>query len=238
MHNLKFLLLLALVATFMTSCELDELCEAGEGPTVTKELELVEFHSIELNVSADVFITQGSEFKVEAEGQENIIDLLETSVRSGTWEIEFDRSCVRGHNGLDIFITMPNVERLEIHGSGSITSENALEGELLELKIDGSGDLDLAANMEEVAIRIEGSGTTKLEGATDDLNVVIRGSGDVKAFDLETLRASVDVGGSGDVEVNVLDFLEVVINGSGDVFFKGDPEVDVTINGSGDVRGV
>ncbi len=238
MNNLKFLLILAIAAFSLTSCEFDEICEAGEGPTVTKELELVEFHSLELNVSADVFITQGSEFKVVAEGQENIIDLLETSVRSGTWEVEFDRNCVRGHNGLSIFVTMPSVERLQVKGSGNITSENVLEGELLELKISGSGDMDLAVKTQELTARIEGSGSTKLEGTTDDLDVVIRGSGDVKAFDLEALRASVNVGGSGDVELNVEEFLDVTINGSGDVFFRGNPQTDVTINGSGDVRGV
>ena len=75
-------------------------------------------------------------------------------------------------------------------------------------------------------------------GTADDLDVIIRGSGDVKAFDLEVIRANVNVGGSGDVELNVTEFLEVTINGSGDVFFEGNPQVDVTINGSGDVRGV
>ena len=77
MKNLKFLMLAFLSAVAFSSCELDELCEKGEGPTVSKELSLPPFHSLVLDVSAEVFITQGETQNVSVEVQENIIDKLE-----------------------------------------------------------------------------------------------------------------------------------------------------------------
>lgn len=236
MNNLKSLLLIALAAFSMTSCELDNICEGGEGPTVTKELTLGEFTGIDLDVSATVFVTQGEEFQVTAEGQENIINMLELDINNDVWEIDYDQNCVGRHNGLSIYVTMPAVERLEVNGSGEIISENVLEASTMDLRIKGSGDMDLALAVSELNTRIDGSGGMKLEGTADDIEVVIRGSGDLKGFDLDVLRADVNVDGSGDVELSVSEFIRVEIDGSGDVFFRGDADLESDINGSGDVR--
>ena len=220
----------------MTSCEIDNLCEGGEGPTVTKDLTIGEFTGIDLDISAKVFVTQGESFSVSAEGQENIINMLELDINNDVWEIEYDETCVGRHNGLTLFITMPEITSLEINGSGEIVSENVIDAPNLDLKIRGSGDMDLALTASEVDAHIDGSGSMQLEGTADDIDVEIHGSGDLKGFDLEVLRADVEIDGSGDVELNVSEFIRVEINGSGDVFFKGDAELDETINGSGEVQ--
>ncbi|MEM9885276.1 MAG: head GIN domain-containing protein [Bacteroidota bacterium] len=236
MKNIKILLLAFSIASIFSSCELDEICEKGEGPTVEKELDLPPFHSILLDVSADVFITQGEAQSIRVEGQENIIDLLEQEVRNETWEIDFERTCVRNYDGLKIFITLPDVRGIEIDGSGNVTGENVFTTDNIDLDIDGSGDMDLALEVKTIDARIDGSGDMELEGIADKAGYYIRGSGDIRAFDLETLEADVEIRGSGSVETTVLDFLRIDIDGSGDVFYKGNPEIEQRIDGSGDVK--
>jgi len=238
MKNLKFLMLSLLAAVAFSSCELDEICEKGDGPTVSKELSLPPFHSLVLDISADVFITQGEAQSITVEGQENIIDKLELDVRNETWDIDFDQNCIRNHDGLKIFITLPEVRSIEIDGSGDIIGENVFTGEKIDLLIDGSGDMDLALEMKEVNARIEGSGDFELEGLADIVRYYVRGSGDIRAFDLETLEADVEIRGSGSVEVTAIDFLKIDIDGSGDVYYKGNPELDIRVDGSGEVKDV
>ncbi|MEN0047428.1 MAG: head GIN domain-containing protein [Bacteroidota bacterium] len=236
MKNLKFLMLAFLAAVAFSSCELDELCEKGEGPTVSKELSLPPFHSLVLDMSAEVFLTQGEAQSITVEGQENIIDKLELDVRNETWAIDLDQNCTYNNNGLKIFITLPEIRRLEVDGSGDILGENTFTGEKIDLLIDGSGDMDLALEVKELSARIEGSGDFELEGLTDIARYYVRGSGDINAFDLETLDADVEIRGSGSVEVTAIDFLKIDIDGSGDVFYKGNPELDIRVDGSGDVK--
>lgn len=243
MKNLNWLIIgLVSVVLFTTSCGLSDddglfNCERGEGPIVTEELNIDEFRGVELDISADVFITQGSEFSVTVEGEENIINELDLDVTGNVWHICFE-DCVRNHDDLNIFITMPVIDYLKIDGSGSITGENFFEVDDLELKISGSGDMDLGVGADDIDAKISGSGKMILEGDAERLDFKVSGSGDLRAFDLVVEKANVTISGSGDVEVNVTDDLDIKISGSGDVYYKGNPSVSIDITGSGEVISV
>jgi hypothetical protein len=236
-HIMKtvFFCFLCMTGLLLTGC-FDEVfnCKEGNGNIVTRDLDVKGFDGVKLRISADVTITQGEEFRVEVEGEENIIRELELDVRKGVWDIEFDR-CVRRHRQLDIFITMPDIRELGISGSGSITGTNVITFQDIDLSISGSGRMDLALDGRSVDSYISGSGNMYLEGIIDDFDHNTSGSGDVKAFDLETRKADINISGSGDVEITVTEYLDVKISGSGDVFYRGNPEVDAKISGSGRV---
>ena len=100
LKNWKLLSLLMFGSLLMWSCDLGDICERGEGATVSQSLELPSFHSVNLNISAEVIIQQGDEQQVVVTGQENIINLIELDVRNSTWNIDFDKSCVSNYNDL------------------------------------------------------------------------------------------------------------------------------------------
>ena len=235
-HHFFFLLLTALLT--LPDCGFDDDgvfrdCESGDGPVVERVLSLPDFKGVDLQCSANVYITQGPDFEVVASGEANIIDLLETDVRNEVWDIEFD-DCVKNYD-LDIFITMPSIEYLAVSGSGEIRGENFFETGNITLRISGSGDLCLGLISENIDGRISGSGDMELEGEAENLDFRISGSGDLGAFPLIVQHADLQISGSGDASVHVLEFLKVRISGSGDVFYKGFPELDVDISGSGDL---
>lgn len=240
MQNLKFILFGLMVSFTLTSCfDFDDdggifNCDSGEGDIITKQINMPSFTGLKLDISADVFITQGDEQLIEVKGQENIIELLQLDVQDDTWKVEFDR-CVRNHEKLEIFVTIPVVDELRIAGSGTISSTNFINGEKISLKISGSGDMDLGIQAQEIIANITGSGKMIMEGKTDFLDVDISGSGDIQAFDMQADRCDVLIKGSGDVEVFVADELDVRISGSGNVFYKGNPLINVDITGSGDL---
>ena len=240
MKNLKFnFVLILVIALSLPSCWYDHdnnffNCERGEGDIVSEVLDMEEFTGVKLTTDGDVFITQGEDFSVEVRGQENILDILEIDVQNDIWEIEFDR-CVRNVEGFEVFITMPEIEYLAVTGSGLIRGENTFEVNDIELKVSGSGDIDIVLNADDIDGRISGSGEINLEGGASTLDFRISGSGDLQAFDLIVDRADIEISGSGDAEVNVNDDLDVKITGSGDVLYKGNPSVSVQITGSGEV---
>jgi hypothetical protein len=210
-------------------------CLRGNGPVVTEIISMPDFHGIELTTSADVFIKQGPVQRVEVEGKENLIPELSRRVSGGIWKIQFDRSCVRNVGDMRIFITLPDLSSLRSSGSGDIVSENIFLAPELTLFISGSGNIDLGAETAAIDATITGSGKMFLEGFAAAAKYRISGSGDVRAFNLESRTADVNISGSGDCELFVTEFLKVRISGSGDVFYQGNPSVDVSISGSGKV---
>lgn len=241
MKYLKMYSVILLTMILITSCQ-DRgnnglfNCIEGEGDVVTQELLINEFTSVKSRGTSQVYITQGNEIKVEVEGQQNIIDNIEVDIQNGVWEIEFDE-CQRNFTDLKIYITMPIIKSLEVSGSGDMFGQDALVVDDIDLKVDGSGSIDVALDgATEVDARISGSGKIKLEGTTNYLGSKISGSGDLEAYDLEANIGNIKIVGSGDAEVTVYDELDVRIEGSGDVYYKGNPIINVDITGSGDLK--
>ena len=237
MRRILFLTFGLMLALTQFSCDFDfddgfGPCIRGNGNNVSRTLNLPDFTGVDLDISAEVIITQGDSFKVTVEGESNIIAELKTNVRNGIWEIDLDR-CVRDMDDLTIFITMPRIRSLSISGSGSITSTNIMNVDDIDLSISGSGKIDVGLDADDVFSRISGSGRVVLEGESNSIEHTVSGSGDLFAFQLKTRDADIRVSGSGNSEVNVSDNLNVRISGSGDVYYRGKPQVEVSVSGSG-----
>ncbi len=207
----------------------------GEGPSVKKTLDLDAFHALSLTFSGDVYLKQGSSQKVEVEGQQNIIDNIETEVDNGYWKIKFDRP-VRKHEKLKVYITVPKLTKAYVSGSGDIIGQSTFTGlEDLDLGISGSGNIKFGAEAKSIVSKISGSGDLDLSGAAETMEMRISGSGNISAYNLKTQSCSVYISGSGDCEISVEENLEVRVSGSGDVAYKGRPRINTKITGSGDL---
>lgn len=209
-------------------------CVNGQGPVVTRNLNLAFFESIDLQLPARVLLRQGNNLNVTVEGYANIIDRLNLNVRNGEWQITTTSGCTRNLGNLTITITMPDLRSVRISGSGDVISDNIfVVNNRVDLSITGSGDLDLGIEAPSVDSRVTGSGDVFLEGRTDFLNHQVSGSGDLRAFPLRAKRVEIQTSGSGDAEVFATENLRVRISGSGDVAYRGLPAIDANITGSG-----
>ncbi|AKD03886.1 head GIN domain-containing protein [Pontibacter korlensis] len=223
----------ALLAT-ITSCDDDGFCLKGEGDAESRTLELEPFRGVDVSGDTKVYIRRGSGQQVEVRGQGNILDELETDVQNGVWGIEFGR-CLRKHETVEVYITVPELDQAHVGGSGAVTLEDVFETRNFETSVSGSGDILLRLVSEQVNARISGSGTIRAGGIAENQDISISGSGKYRAFDVNSRAVEVSVSGSGEVEVNVDEQLDVDISGSGRVYYTGNPSVNSSISGSGKV---
>ncbi len=208
----------------------------GEGPKVTRELNIAKFDGFTLAIGGTIYVRQGSPQSVRIEAQENIIANLKTDVSGNTWKIGFEKN-VRNHDGVKIWITTPTLTRAAVSGSGKIVGENRFTGlGDLELAISGSGDIEMDFDAQAVHSSISGSGDMELQGRAASHQVRISGSGDIKAYDLVTGISDIRISGSGDCQVNANDDLSISTSGSGDVYYRGRPRVKAKVSGSGKVE--
>ena len=234
--NTKPLSILLISLTILTSsCFRDGITGIrGSGPIVSEEVYPDEFTGIDLRISGDVIITKGDQLEVIIEAQQNIINNIMHRVRGGIWNIEFDRN-VKNHDGITIFIIVPEIEELEISGSGDITSTSDFVTNNLDLSISGSGNISFEIEAKNVYSHISGSGNVNLRGSTDNHNAHISGSGSINTFSLISDNCDINISGSGNTNVYVTDNLDVEISGSGSVYYKGYPSVFSNISGSGNI---
>lgn len=217
----------------LTSCN---PCVKGSGHTKSETRILSNFTEVRSNGSYNIVLIEGNESKVTIHGDENILSHVKTNVNNGILEIETKGvRCIRHSEDIIIYVTTPVYSEIKLNGSGKISSQDTLHCENLTVKLSGSGEFSLKVVSQNLTVKLSGSGTYNLFGNTKALSVVISGSGDVNAFQLRSNTSNVSISGSGNCEVNSVDYLTISISGSGNVKYANQPIVNKTISGSGSV---
>jgi hypothetical protein len=210
----------------------------GNGQVTTMNHDLTGFREIELSGGMSLFLSQGPDYSVRIEAESNLMQYIEVEKDGSELEIGVkDGYNLRPSKGIRIYVTAPSFSDLSIAGSGSIRGETKISGnDNIDLSIAGSGSMLLDVQSPNISADISGSGSVLLSGATRAFDASITGSGDVKAFNLLSETAEVDITGGGNVEVAASRELDVDITGSGDVIYRGNPSLKTSRTGSGNVR--
>ena len=106
MKNISSIFTLLFCIAFMTNADAQRL--TGSGPIVTQDLSIADFTGVSLGFSGDVYLRQGNKQSVRVEGQQNLIDHLNTDVVDGVWKLKFNaknvnykRKLIKSQNFLD-----------------------------------------------------------------------------------------------------------------------------------------
>ncbi len=231
-RNRWVVLLLAVVV--LSSCHwLFKETVRGSGIILEEIRQLSTFQSITMGISADLFFTVGLAQNFRIIGDENILEIIETTVKpEGTLEIVSPKN-YRPTSRVKIFVSMTEANAFSLSGEGTVLGQSPFSTNDLILSVSGSGSMEMDVTAGQITSTISGSGDIRLSGAAAIHTITISGSGKAHALDLESIRCDVLLSGSGECYVSVLQFLNVDISGSGNVNYRGLPSVTSNISGSG-----
>jgi hypothetical protein len=188
------------------------------GPHTVQTRTVSAFDRVDLRGSTNVVVTRGQSSTLTVSGGRNRVRDVVTRVQAGTLIVEERNSDVTLHLGGDgptVTVNTPSLVGARLDGSGDL-SVAGLAGGALQIRVDGSGDVDA-------------------HGRLDALDAAADGSGDLDLSDLVAQSAKVNLSGSGDADVHAVRTLAVALSGSGDVNYAGNPLVTRDLSGSGDV---
>lgn len=226
--------LMTTTALFLGGC--GTTCIDGTGSVEQRALDIQPFTGIEVGGAISVVIEKGATQSVTVTGQPNLIDLLGTDVKGGTWKIRSPQ-CWNSGDAFTVYIITPaQLEQIEVGGSGDVRSADVFGTGRTKLAMHGSGSIVLAGiNDKELDASISGSGVIRVQGTCAKLKGNISGSGKLMGADLVANEADVKISGSGRVEITAITKLSAKVSGSGKVLYGGQPAVESKISGSGSV---
>lgn len=196
------------------------------------------FNSVESQGSIDVEILTGTQQEVIVQADEAIIPLIYTEV---TGDNKLIISTANNINFCDenikvIVVTNSYaIREIILSGSGSISSTTLLDSSYNRFLLSGSGMLFSIIETDVLDVQLDGSGEISLSGNNRVSDYSLAGSGNILGFSLSTKNTTVALTGSGQIKTSTADTLAVTLTGSGMVLYKGDPFVVTQISGSGDV---
>jgi hypothetical protein len=187
--------------------------------------------------SFDVYISAANEPSVKVEAEENLLPFIETIVENNKLQIRtVSGYSLRPRRDIRIYVSAPLYGTISTNGSGNITGQDPINSnEAVDLRISGSGSIQVQLKVQKVSAEIAGSGSMNLSGTANEFKSGIYGSGDIKAGNLQTEKSWVAIAGSGNVEVFANNSLDVKVMGSGDVRHKGSAQITSEISGSGSI---
>lgn len=226
------------LALLLSSCGFDinfGTGEAGNGVVVEETREITEeFTEVSASEGLEVFISQGSDFDIAVEADENIIDLIGTDIKNGKLKIH----CVEniGRATKKIFVTMPNVTGLYASSGAHLTTENKIKSDKLEIDASSGAILNAMVQANNMDIDASSGANISLEGNANEVYVDASSGSNVRANDLATSNANADASSGANISIDVKDNLTAEASSGGNISYKGDPTVQKNKSVSGSVH--
>lgn len=144
------------------------ICSEGSGIITREKRAVQEFKTISINLSGNVFFYQNENPKIEIETDDNLHSFIISEVSDSVLILDCDRSiCPRK---LNIYISNPFLEGLEINSSSDFFAQNTISSSQFFIQINGSSNIQIdSITTNRINTQINGSGDISLGGASDSL---------------------------------------------------------------------
>ncbi len=234
-HLAITLLFLALIA-FISRPQQDTLI--GNGNVVEQVREVGSFDRITIGGIFQVYLSQGDQEQVKVVADENLHPVILTDNKGSHLRISMPNGVeIKKSKKLEVYVTLNNIDKLDISSVGNVATSSALQLENLDLSISSVGKTALALNCNQLDIQADMVGNVMLEGKANEVIIRNSGVGSLQAFDLEAKKLSIDNKGVGGAELYATDEISIHSRGVGQVKYKGEAVVkELEVSGIGKVK--
>ena len=148
----------------------------GSGNVIEELRDVGAFDAIRVDGSVDVFLAQGEAAPVRVVAEDNLLPIVETTVKGTTLTIKTTGS-YSTKVGIDIYVTLPTLRSISTSGSSDVYGEGTFEADSLTIKTSGSSDAQVNAKILDA--RATGSSNIRYRGSPQKLNTSDSGSASI-----------------------------------------------------------
>ncbi len=236
MHVMKitFIHIFGLLVLLASSCNLE--FKRGNGNIEINVTDINKFESLSIGGNYEVILIKDDDNKVIIETDNNLHDFINIEVFNGTLNINNIHQ-LKSSEGINIEVHYGKLNDIFSTGTSHINNEGILISDQLSINLSGAGAIDLEVDVNELKTNLTGAGVMSVSGEADYLETHISGAGGLRAFELITNNAEINVSGLGGVEVFTNEKLVITISGLGGVIYAGNPKIiEKRITGYGKIK--
>ena len=233
---------IALILTlFLSSCGFDiNFGDFGSGKkgngNVTSETREItgEFTVVSASEGLDVYVTNGDEFEITVEADENIIDLIATDIKNDRLRIHAEENIGRATK--KVFVTLPEITGLKSSSGAHLSTENLVRTDKLEIDASSGANINIDMDVNEVDIDASSGANLSLSGDAQSVFVDASSGANIYAKKLISQVCRADASSGGNVSVNVSDDLTADASSGGNISYSGEAKVTKKKSVSGSVH--
>lgn len=226
----------AIVISLLFSQMLTAQSVRGNGNVVKQTRKITGLDGIKVGGAFEVIVEEGSDERVTVETDENLLEIVETTVDGDILTIAPNRN-IEKPTKLTVYVTLKKLSSVSVSGAADLTGKSTFKSRDMYIKVSGGADVELDIEVNSLEAKISGSSDVELEGSADEIELEISGSSDLEADKLIAKHGRISISGSADAAVHVTSSIRVSASGSSDVECSGNPsKKDVNTTGSADVH--
>jgi hypothetical protein len=227
----KTIVTILITLSILTGCEIENN-QKGSGNVTTKRRSVQPFKELDINGIFTVYLSQGTQYKVEVVADENLQQLIKIETLNNVCYIETDSKDDFQATRMDVYITLPSVERIKLEGVNSFYCTDTLVLDKIEIEKVNTGFMRFNTICNYLSINTSDVGDLELNGKALDLEINNIMTGNISAYGFKTNNLTLTHAGTGDVQVFVTNELSADLTGVGDVYCRGfPPNISKTGNG-------
>lgn len=203
----------------------------GSGNVVKQDRNTPGFNAIEAGSAFFIKLSQGDALQVTVETDDNFLDQIETEVHDNKLIISSGK--MNNPSALKVYITVPDLESIEINGAARIEST----GKLIfpNFAIDASGASKATLQIESQILRSSISGASRviLSGSAAQHTTDVSGASKLDAIKLSTLSTTANVSGASKAQIYARNELNADVSGAASLTYFDNGELKkITKTGS------
>lgn len=196
------------------------------------------FSAIEVSGTISLYLSQGNEAGVAVSaGEEKYNNKIKTEVRNGVLKISVDAGVWNGfswsNRKLKAYVSVVNVNRLEVSGASIINISGALKSNSLNLNASGASEIKGDVQVKDLQVGISGASVIRLTGSADNASIDASGAARANAFDLKVDNGKVEASGASHITITVNKELSANASGGSSIQYRGDAVAKVVNSSAG-----
>jgi len=191
------------------------------------QLGLQNFESVEVRGPFRIQINPSAEYSVYVIPNDMPLSRMKANVEDGRLVVFYNGS-YNQRNGkvYDLKVTLPVLKELRLKGDTEATLAKFSEQDL-DIDLSGSAKLTAEVSGAKVKVNMTGDTETNISGKSQILDAELGGSAILKALNLDTDTARVEIRAASEAQLYVIEKIEADISGAGRVEYLGNAEVEV-----------
>jgi hypothetical protein len=207
---------------------------AGSGHMQTQSPAFTGASAVELSGFGELHIVQGATDALNITTDDNLLPLLETSVRDKVLVLG-QRGNLKPSHSIVYQLSLKEIKSIQLSGAGT-GDLSGLKGDELSIVESGAGTLQLRQiQVGNLAVTLSGTGQITVSGVAAKQVLTSSGVGNFDGKALAGESVTVSISGAGNAVVNASKTLDAQVSGVGSVTYFGKPQVTQKVSGVGTV---
>ena len=237
-----FTKVLALTVLFFstTSCFIDNFAGVkGNGNVISENRKVdSDFDAIKVSQGIELILTQSNNFSLTVEADENIMDLLKTTVKGNTLHVSFEKNVYRA-TSRKVYLSTETISSLATSSGANIISENTIKSENIDLDASSGSFINIKTRANFVQCETSSGATMKVVGTTKSSKFSASSGSTIHADKLESENTTAKVSSGANIDVYASESLTAKASSGGDIDYAGNPKaIDKDTSSGGSVSAI